>query len=179
MKYAKEQLERPVMKIVRRLAAIEREEISLTAMNKKSTEEASSEFIIQLTALYEEGNNLIIDLLQSDLAFAVLGGNPFAEEDSHAENLRLLGQYFLEIYALDRMLSEIDRELPDEDVFYAGTYLVHRAAVFAADEAGYLDEAAEDTVILEGKTGKDLRWDEKKEKSHKSSKIVQLFKEED
>ena len=64
MKYAKEQLARPVMKIVRRLAAIEREEISLTAMNKKSTEEASSEFIIQLTALYEEGNNLIIDLLK-------------------------------------------------------------------------------------------------------------------
>ena len=169
MGYAKDQIDKNVMKVIRKMAAVEREEISLISENKKNTISPQQEFADQLSALFERGNDLIIELFKTDFAFTVLGCNPFESEEAHADNLQMLGEHLLGIYGLDRMLAEMDHEEPEEDVFYAGTYLVHRAAIYVANEEGYLDYLANDGDEIE------IKWDEPHKKSRKSSKIVRLF----
>ena len=170
MGFAKEQLDRYVMKVIRKLAAVEREEIALIAVNKKKKGKPSQELKDQLNALFERGNDSIIDLLQTNYAFGVLGGNPFESEEDPADNLRILGEHLLGVYALDRMLAEMDHVDPEEDVFYAGTYLVHRATVSAVNEEDQ-DEADD----LDEEEVKEIDWEEPHEKSRKSSGIVRLF----
>ena len=154
MGYAKEQFDKNVMKVIRKMAVVEREEISLISENKKNTIKHPQDFADQLSALFDKGNDLIIELFKTDFAFTVLGCNPFESEEG--------------IYGLDRMLAEMEHAEPEEDVFYAGAYLVHRAAIYVANEEGYLDYLADEDEV-------EIKFDEPHKKSRKSSKIVRLF----
>ena len=98
----------------------------------------------------------------------MLGCSPFESEEAHADNLQMLGEHLLGIYGLDRMLAEMEHAEPEEDVFYAGAYLVHRAAIYVANEEGYLDYLADEDEV-------EIKFDEPHKKSRKSSKIVRLF----
>jgi hypothetical protein len=54
MGFAKEQLDRYVMKVIRKLAAVEREEIALICENKKKTSTPSQEMVEKLNLRYKE-----------------------------------------------------------------------------------------------------------------------------
>ena len=162
MGYANDQFKKNVMRVIRKMAAVEREEISLISENKKNTIKPPQDFADQLSALFDKGNDLIIELFKTDFAFTVLGCSPFESEEAHADNLQMLGEHLLGIYGLDEHAE------PEEDVFYAGAYLVHRAAIYVANEEGYLDYLADEDEV-------EIKFDEPHKKSRKSSKIVRLF----
>ena len=107
-------------------------------------------------------------------------GIGFSEDDSLADDLHMMGLYFLERYALERMMCDVTGEKLDEDLYYAGTYLLHQSLLVSGeeDEEDFIDDYAGDEEDL-------MAWlenmpvDEQtsKEKKQPEGKVIQMFGE--
>ena len=96
-----------------------------------------------MTDLFVKGSKAIEELFDTRFA-AVDIGVGWDEDASYADDLQMLGSYFLGIYAMNRMTAEALGVDADEDLFYAGALLTHRAVLAAESGVDYDDDDFDD-----------------------------------
>ena len=188
MSYENGQMPKNVQKLVKKLADLQLKEnwLQLASNGKRIGQEA---FTSEMAALEEKGDGLIEELFCTQFALLDIGIIP-EDDEFYPDNLRELGEYFLSEYSQDRLAAEIGGEKLDEDLFYAGAYLVRKAKI-AEEEAGdddswdgdweeeedySEDELREILDQLEQKVRAELNLKEGKTKGKQpEAKIVPLF----
>lgn len=115
------------MKIIRALAELEREHIALDRRIGKidisdflNLDEVTSR---KFDHLIEKGIELREELLQGSLAAAVL------DYDDDVEDMKKMASILLFLYTAERQQAENEERKPDEDYYYAGSYMYKHAVV--------------------------------------------------
>ncbi len=115
------------MKIIRALAELEREHIALDRRIGKidisdflNLDEVTSR---KFDHLIEKGIELREQLLQGSLAAAVL------DYDDDVEDMKKMASILLFLYTAERQQAENEERKPDEDYYYAGSYMYKHAVV--------------------------------------------------
>lgn len=128
-----ESLPKGVQKLVKKLADVEREQLSLLRAHMPDEEARMMELI-------DKGNRITEDLFDTKFAAEELGlCYPESPDD-----LREMGEYFLGLYALDRAYAEEDGKEYSEDLFYAGVNLRRAADVIGDEEIDFDMEDLDD-----------------------------------
>lgn len=123
-----ESLPKGVQKLVKKLADIEREQLKTLRAHYPDEE-------TRMMKLIEKGDKVTEELFDTRFALEELGVcYPESPED-----LQIMGEYFLGLYALDRAYAEEDGKEYSEDLFYAGTNL-RRAADVIGDAEMDIDD---------------------------------------
>lgn len=179
MNSGNEQLPKKVVKLVKKLADLQRKQIEIMRWGLRG-EKTPEELKPVMDEQIEKGSKLVDELFSTQFATIEIGVG-FSEEDSFADDLHMMGLYFLERYALERMMGDITDEKFDEDLYYAGTYLLHQALMAAGEEDDYVDDEDYSEEELEAELARleetfgDLIKEEKKKQP--DGKVVQLFGE--
>ena len=158
-----------VQRLVKKLADIEREMLAMLRAHYPDEESRAMKLV-------DKGDQAVKDLFATSFVKEELG----LELAMGSDALHALADYFLGIYALDRLYAEEDGEKYSEDLFYAGGHLKQSADMLedmeyedmaddmlddmnAGELAALLDELAESSGVKPAKTDK--------------SKVVPLFGE--
>ena len=113
-----ESLPKGVQKLVKKLADVEREQLSVLRAHYPDEE-------ARMMKLIEKGDKVTEELFDTRFALEELGVcYPESPDD-----LQEMGEYFLGLYALDRAYAEEDGKEYSEDLFYAGANLRRAADV--------------------------------------------------
>ena len=160
-----ESLPKGVQKLVKKLADIEREQLKILRAHEPDEEARMMELI-------DKGNRVTEELFDTRFAAEELGVcYPESPED-----LQVMGEYFLGLYALDRVYAEEDGKEYSEDLFYAGANLRRAADVIgdAEMDTDYVEDPDDDyEPLIDGLI--DTFWDLPEEQPE--SNIVNLFRE--
>jgi len=132
MGYENGQLPKKVVKLVKKLADLQREQVAVIRLGM-SGEKTPDELYPLKNEQFETGSKLVDELFSTQFATIEIGIG-FSEDDSLADDLHMMGLYFLERYALERMMCDITGEKLDEDLYYAGTYLLHQSLLVSGEE---------------------------------------------
>ena len=146
MGYAMEQLPKKVQKLVKKLADLQRKQVEVMrcgTQGKKTYEELEP----KINEQFEKGTKLVDELFSTQFATLELGVG-FCEEDSFADDLHMVGMYFTERYALDRMMAFVSGDEPDEDLLDAGTYLLHQSLMVDQEDDPF-DRDEEDDFMTD------------------------------
>jgi len=141
MSYGNGQMPKNVQKLVKKLADLQRKEIGLQlASNGKRI--GQDAFATEMAGLEEKGDKLIEELLCTRFAFLDVGIIPDEGNGFFSDNMWELGEYLLDRYSQERLAAEINGEKAEEDLFYAGAYLVRKAEIAEeeAEDDGSWDE---------------------------------------
>ena len=123
-----ESLPKGVQKLVKKLADVEREQLSVLRAHYPDEE-------ARMMKLIEKGDKVTEELFDTRFALEELGVcYPESPDD-----LQEMGEYFLGLYALDRAYAEEDGKEYSEDLFYAGANL-RRAADVIGDAEMDIDD---------------------------------------
>lgn len=183
MKSGMDQLPKKVASLVKKLAKLQHEKISYIKFSGGYRLD-DSDFCDHMGQMSDKGDKLIEDLCCTKFALLDVGILDPDDEDFYADNLRALAEYFLSLYAEERMDAEIKGEKYDEDLFYAASYLINEArTVEELDEIE--EEDGEDEPIdeedyyrilaeLEDHFGDLIRQEEMKQPE---GKVIQMFGE--
>ena len=139
MGYRFNNLPKEIRRLVTLLADIGRKEIAeMRAGDGPDTVE-------RMAALFERGDRVISELLASTFAEEEFGIY-YLEGELDKDDVQEMGEYFLGLYALDRLAAEENSEKCPEDLFYAGALLVQRAEIIEdmEEESGFDYEDDED-----------------------------------
>ena len=118
-----ESLPKGVQKLVKKLADVEREQLSVLRAHYPDEE-------ARMMKLIEKGDKVTEELFDTRFALEELGVcYPESPDD-----LQEMGEYFLGLYALDRAYAEEDGKEYSEDLFYAGANLRRVADVIGDAE---------------------------------------------
>lgn len=121
-----ESLPKGVQKLVKKLADVEREQLSVLRAHYPDEE-------ARMMKLIEKGNKITEDLF--DTRFALEEHGVCYPESPY--DLQEMGEYFLGLYALDRAYAEEDGKEYSEDLFYAGVNLRRTADVIGDEEIDF------------------------------------------
>ena len=124
-------LPKNVQKLVKKLAEIERKELAL--LQDETKDDVSEE----IRVFHEQENKVIGDLFCTKFAIEEIGLCFPDEDDFLSDDLEEMGEYFLGLYALDRLYAEENNESYSEDLFYAGALLKQKAEAAAEEEELY------------------------------------------
>ena len=125
-------LPKNVQKLVKKLADIQRKELAV--LQDETKDDISEEFRV----FFEQEDKVIGDLFCTKFAIEEVGlCFPDDDDDFLSDDLDEMGEYFLGLYALDRLYAEENGEKYSEDLFYAGALLKHKAEAAAEEEELY------------------------------------------
>ena len=132
MEYRYDFMPKNVQKLVKRLADLQRKEIELLKIRSASGQEPEG-YEQKLSDIYTKSTKAIEDILNTRFVVVELGIG-WDEDETYSEVLHNLAEYFLTGYAMGRLTAEMKNEQPDEDMFYAASFIMHRSMVEAANE---------------------------------------------
>ena len=132
MEYRYDFMPKNVQKLVKRLADLQRKEIELLKIRSASGQEPEG-YEQKLSDIYTKSTKAIEDILNTRFVVVELGIG-WDEDETYSEVLHNLAEYFLTVYAMGRLTAEMKNEQPDEDMFYAASFIMHRSMVEAANE---------------------------------------------
>ena len=169
MIYRFEALPGDVQKLVRRLAGIQRRQAEVLKAGDSPDERP------QMERLFRQEEQAVGDLLSTRFAADELEAFGL-EEDCLPEEIRKAGEYFLGMYALERMTAEVNGYACAEDLFYAGALLMQKAQIMEEleRETGFDYEETEEFLA-------DLKDDDPErpplqpDGEEESPKIIPLF----
>ena len=178
MGYENGQLPKKVVKLVKKLADLQRKQVEIIRWGT-NVDKTPDELYPLKNEQFETGTKLVDELFSTPFATIEIGVG-FSEDDSFADDLHMMGLYFLERYALERMMSDITGEKLDEDLYYAGTYLLHQSLLVSEEE--------DDEDFIGGYEGDDedlMAWlenmpvdgQDSKEEKQPDGKVIQMFGE--
>ena len=172
MGYAMDELPKKVAKLVSKLADIQRKNVEIMRSAAKG-EKTEKELSVKIDEQYEKSMKVVEELFSTQFAIVEIGVG-FSEEDSFADDLHMMGLYFMERYALDRMICKISGDKPDEDFLDAGTWLLHQSLMVSGEENFIGDYEGDDdlTAWFENQPADEQPL---KEKKQPDGKVVQLF----
>ena len=161
-------LPKKVQRLVKKLADIQREELTVVRARHPDMKD-------RMMKLIGQGDTVVNELMASKFAMEELG---VCYPDS-PDDLQEMGRFFLGEYALERLFAEENGEEYSEDLFYAGAYLKQGADVLA--DAGCTGPAGS---MLDGLEGDELdqmldRLIQDFTDTPKEGRIVPLFGEHD
>ena len=171
------QMPKKVQKLVKKLADLQRKQVEIMRWGTRG-EKTPEELKTLMDEQFEKGVKFVDELFSTQFATIEVGIG-FSEEDSFADDLHMMGLYFLERYALERMMCDITDEKLDEDLYYAGTYLLHQSLMVSGEEDDYVDEEDYSEQELEAELARleetfgDLIKEEKKKQP--DGKVIQMF----
>ena len=134
-------LPKNIQKILIRMANLQRKEIEIMR-TVRDPEAMTEETLQKLQDITDKGTKAILELLQTRYATATIGIGE-DEEATIADILHQCADYFLGLYALERLSMESLGEEGNEDMFYAAAFLAHRS-ILASDEEDLYPEDEED-----------------------------------
>ena len=173
------ELPKNVQKLVKKLAEFQRKQLEvLQAGDMPDTVEIMGD-------LFTKGDQVVHELLSTKFAVEELGVF-YPEEDFYKDDLQETGEYFLGLYALERLMAEENGKKCSEDLFYAGALLRQRAS-FVEDmeeengydecEEGFFGESEENELEMLLDKMTDTFGSEETDKN--DSKIIPLFGKRD
>ena len=174
-----ESLPKNVQKLVKKLANIQRKELKLLQDDTK--DDVAEEIVI----LFEQEDKVIGELFNTKFAIETIGICFPDDDDFLSDDLEGMGEYFLGLYALDRLHAEEESEKYSEDLFYAGATLKRKAEWAAEEEEEYGldfeddsdDDDIDDFLDQLFDTFSDLPEESVKKGKKKEGKLVPLFGE--
>ena len=178
MGYENGELPKKVVKLVKKLADLQRKQVEVMRLGI-SGEKTPDELYSLKNEQFETGTKLVDELFSTQFATVEIGIG-FSEEDSFADDLHMMGLYFLERYALERMMCDVTGEKLDEDLYYAGTYLLHQSLLVSGeeDEGDFIDDyEGEDENLMAWLENMPVDEQTSKGKKQPEGKVIQMFGE--
>ena len=176
--YENGQLPKKVVKLVKKLADLQRKQVEIIRWGTNG-EKTPDELYPLKNEQFETGTKLVDELFSTQFATIEIGVG-FSEDDSFADDLHMMGLYFLERYALERMMSDITGEKLDEDLYYAGTYLLHQSLLVSEeedDEDFIGDYEGDDEDLMAWLENMPVDGQDSKEEKQPDGKVIQMFGE--
>jgi hypothetical protein len=173
MGYAMNELPKKVAKLVSKLADIQRKNVEIMRSAAKG-EKTEKELNVKIDEQYEKSMKVVEELFSTQFAVVEIGVG-FSEEDSFADDLHMVGLYFIERYALDRMICKISGDKPDEDLLDAGTWLLHQSLMADSEDGFFGGYEEEERMPWEEEISIDDSL--RNENKQPDGKIVQMFGE--
>ena len=177
MGYENGLLPKKVIKLVKKLADLQRKQVEVIRLGA-SGEKTQEELQPLMDEQFEKGVKLVDELFSTQFATIEIGVG-FSEDDSFADDLHMMGLYFLERYALERMMCDVTGEKLDEDLYYAGTYLLHQSLLVSGEEDDDFigDYEGDDEDLMAWLENMPVDGQDSKGKKQPDGKVIPMFGE--